>query len=334
MSDNSKLETYLFTVEIDEIETSRFHKCEGLEAETTVIEYEEGGGGVRYFKGRTRYPNIVLEKGINDNNELFKWYQNITQNEKIERKNGSIILKNNQNEEIKRWNFFRGFPCRWVGPKLDAKDRSSFAVERIEIAHEGIEVDNDSEFIQNSNMNFHIGKNMSDNEKTFSYDVLKMGGRKLNSSEIFDYLVKSVEDSGLMGKKYSTETGNVYVCTTFVQDGLNLLSAPLADYLPGGQRVVNSVVKLGELIQSNEKNPSEGTYVFYFVDANGKTGHTGFVNFDKEGNIKILHNGSDGKGNECVNIRERDSRNFKTWFNKDDSGNLFYKKIEVDIWVE
>lgn len=334
MSDNSKLETYLFTVEIDGIETSRFQKCEGLEAETTVIEYEEGGGGVRYFKGRTRYPNIVLEKGINDNNELFKWYQNITQNEKVERKNGSIILKNNQNEEIKRWNFFRGFPCRWVGPKLDAKDRSSFAVERIEIAHEGIEVDNDSEFIQNSNMNFHIGKNMSGNEKTFSYDVLKMGGRKLNSSEIFDYLVKSVEDSGLMGKKYSTETGNVYVCTTFVQDGLNLLSAPLADYLPGGQRVVNSVVKLGELIQSNEKNPSEGTYVFYFVDANGKTGHTGFVNFDKEGNTKILHNGSDGKGNECVNIRERDSRNFKTWFNKDDSGNLFYKKIEVDIWVE
>ena len=36
-------------------------------------------------------------------------------------------------------------PCRWIGPKLDAKDRSSFAVERIEIAHEGIEVDNDAE---------------------------------------------------------------------------------------------------------------------------------------------------------------------------------------------
>ena len=335
MSDNSKLETYLFTVEIDGIETSRFHKCEGLEAETTLIEYEEGGGGVRYFKGRTRYPNIVLEKGINDNNELFKWYQNITQNEKVERKNGSIILKNNQNEEIKRWNFFRGFPCRWVGPKLDAKDRSSFAVERIEIAHEGIEVDNDSEFIQNSNMNFHIGKNMSDNEKTFSYDVLKMGGRKLNSSEIFDYLVKSVEDSGLMGKKYSTESGKVYVCTTFLQDGLNLLSAPLADYLPGGQRVVNSIAILKDGLFEAEKgkNQTEGTYTFYFDYGDG-TGHTGFVHFDEKGNTRILHNGNDGKGNRNVNLRTRDSRSFLTWFGDNENGKLYYKKLEVEIWIE
>ena len=62
----------------------------------------------------------------------------------MKEKNGSIVLKNNNNEELKRWNFYRALPCRWIVPKLDAKDRSSFAVERIEIAHEGIEVDNDS----------------------------------------------------------------------------------------------------------------------------------------------------------------------------------------------
>ena len=82
--------------------------------------------------------------------------------EKVERKNGSIVLKNNDNEELKRWNFFRALPCRWIGPKLDAKDRSSFAVERIEIAHEGIEVDNDSLSIQNNTPWFHIGQNMSE----------------------------------------------------------------------------------------------------------------------------------------------------------------------------
>ena len=68
MSDDSKLNSYLFTVEIDNIETARFQKCEGLEAETQVIEIEEGGDGVHHFKGRTRYPNLVLEKGISDNN--------------------------------------------------------------------------------------------------------------------------------------------------------------------------------------------------------------------------------------------------------------------------
>ena len=68
MSDESKLSSYLFFVEIDGIETARFQKCEGLEAETESFEYEEGGGEVHHFQGRTRYPNLVLEKGINDNN--------------------------------------------------------------------------------------------------------------------------------------------------------------------------------------------------------------------------------------------------------------------------
>ena len=35
MSDNKNLCAYLFTVEIDGIETARFQKCEGLEVETS-----------------------------------------------------------------------------------------------------------------------------------------------------------------------------------------------------------------------------------------------------------------------------------------------------------
>ena len=83
MSDESKLSSYLFFVEIDGIETAGFQKCEGLEAETESFEYEEGGGEVHHFQGRTRYPNLVLEKGINDNNELFNWFQTITKDEKV-----------------------------------------------------------------------------------------------------------------------------------------------------------------------------------------------------------------------------------------------------------
>lgn len=153
MSDDSKLNSYLFTVEIDNIETARFQKCEGLEAETQVIEIEEGGDGVHHFKGRTRYPNLVLEKGISDNNELFNWYENILIAEKIERKNGAIVLKDSEGNEIKRWNFFRAIPCRWIGPKLDCSYSNTFPIERIEIVHEGIEVDN--------NLWFHVGQDLS-----------------------------------------------------------------------------------------------------------------------------------------------------------------------------
>lgn len=145
MSDNNEMSPYFFTVEIDGIETARFQKCEGLEAETSIIEIEEGRYGTHKFSGRTRYPNIILEKGINDNNELFDWYKQIAlEDRKFERKNGSVILKDIQGNEIKRWNFYRALPCRWVGPNLEAVLNSGFAVERIEITHEGFEVDDDT----------------------------------------------------------------------------------------------------------------------------------------------------------------------------------------------
>ena len=106
MADDGKISSYLFTVEIDGIETARFQKCDGLEAETYVYEIEEGGLNTttHKFYGRTRYPNLILEKGISDNDELFNWYkETLLEDRKIERKNGSIILKDTENNEIKRW---------------------------------------------------------------------------------------------------------------------------------------------------------------------------------------------------------------------------------------
>ena len=164
MSDDSKLRAYLFIVEIDGIETARFQKYEGLETETYVYEVEEGGlnHATRKFRGRTRFPNLILEKGITENDSLFNWFkETCLENKKLERKNGSVVLKDTEGNEVKRWNFYRAFPCRWIGPRLVTNLGSDFAVERIEIAHEGIEVDNDSEPQENDNW-FHIGQNMSE----------------------------------------------------------------------------------------------------------------------------------------------------------------------------
>ncbi|MDR3200523.1 MAG: phage tail protein [Spirochaetales bacterium] len=144
MADDARISPYLFSVEIDGIQTARFQKCEGLEAETFVYEIEEGGlsTSTHKFYGRTRYPNLVLEKGITENEALFTWYrETVLEDKKVERKNGSVILKDAQGSEVKRWNFFRAFPCRWVGPKLSGTRGADFALERIEITHEGLVVD-------------------------------------------------------------------------------------------------------------------------------------------------------------------------------------------------
>jgi phage tail-like protein len=133
---------YYFGVEIEGIESAKFTKCEGLEAETYIYEVEEGGlnTNTHKFFGRTRFPNIILENGVTASNDLYNWYKNtVLTDKKVERKNGSIIMYTATGEEIKRWNFYRAVPCRWVGPRL-GKDVHGVAVERIEIAHEGLEI--------------------------------------------------------------------------------------------------------------------------------------------------------------------------------------------------
>jgi phage tail-like protein len=134
-----------FNVQIDGVDVGNFSNCEGLEAETYIYEIEEGGDNTHTHKflGRTRFPNIILEKGITDNNELFKWFNDTCRtDEKVERKSGTIILytvgENEQKKEVKRWNFFDALPCRWVGPSLSSGTHG-VAVERIEIACEYLE---------------------------------------------------------------------------------------------------------------------------------------------------------------------------------------------------
>ncbi|MBN2532183.1 MAG: phage tail protein [Spirochaetales bacterium] len=131
-----------FGIEIEGIQSAKFTKCEGLEAETYIYEVEEGGlnTNTHKFIGRTRFPNIILENGVSSNNDLYDWYKNtVLTDDKIERKDGSIIMYNAAGKELKRWNFFRAIPCRWVGPELGV-NVPGVAIERIEIAHEGLEV--------------------------------------------------------------------------------------------------------------------------------------------------------------------------------------------------
>jgi phage tail-like protein len=141
---SSRTESYLpnyFGVEIDGISCGTFYRCEGLESENYVYEVEEGGLNTTTHKfiGRTRYPNLVLEKGLTDNNEIYSWYIDTVQTEDaVTRKDGSIILYSVDGEEVKRWNFFEALPCRWVGPQL-GHNVHGCAVERVEIMHEGLE---------------------------------------------------------------------------------------------------------------------------------------------------------------------------------------------------
>ena len=92
----------------------------------------------RKLPGLTRYANIVLRHGIT-RPELWDWRKNIVDGNP-DRRNGSIKLLDDQRNEVLRWNFRDGWICKWEGPTLNAKS-NEVAIETIEIAHEGLELD-------------------------------------------------------------------------------------------------------------------------------------------------------------------------------------------------
>lgn len=128
-----------FSIEIDGISLAGFSEVGGLENETAVIEYRVGGepNTVRKLPGLTKYANIVLRRGITQDAELWSWRKNIIEG-RADRRNGAIVLLDDEGAEVVRWNFFQGWICKWEGPALNARG-NGVAIETIAIAHERLE---------------------------------------------------------------------------------------------------------------------------------------------------------------------------------------------------
>ena len=128
-----------FIFEIDGIARAGFSEVSGLESETAVIEYRVGGerNAVRKLPGLTKYANIVLRRGVTQDAELSNWRKTVEDGQ-VDRRNGSIILRDDDGTDVVRWNFFNGWISKWEGPALNAS-KNEVAIETIEIAHEGLE---------------------------------------------------------------------------------------------------------------------------------------------------------------------------------------------------
>lgn len=130
--------SFRFLVEIQGLIVGGFSEVSGLQAETEIEEFREGGVNdhVHKLPKITKYPNLTLKRGITDSDVLWNWYQDVISGF-FERKNGFIILQDNEGNEKWRWHFINAYPVKWTGPDLKA-DSSTVAVETLELAHNGI----------------------------------------------------------------------------------------------------------------------------------------------------------------------------------------------------
>jgi phage tail-like protein len=114
-----------------------FTECTGLEMEYDVFEYEEGGVNdfVHKLRGRMKFPNLVLKRGITHEEAFFRWF--LACREKTSRRDLSISLLGPDLKPVRTWSFAGAFPVKWSGPAFNAS-ASEAASETVEIAHQGL----------------------------------------------------------------------------------------------------------------------------------------------------------------------------------------------------
>lgn len=162
MRSNDPFIGFLFRLNLGNIEIAGFSECTGIEIETKIFEYKEGGRNNHSLKfpEQSEVKNIVLKRGLTTSYDLFDWYMNVASgkfdhpnqrpvsqqvpayssdsnsqdiNNKI-----SIVLVNHAGDIQKEWLLRRAFPVKWVGPEFKATE-NSVVFETIELAHEGLE---------------------------------------------------------------------------------------------------------------------------------------------------------------------------------------------------
>lgn len=151
---------FAFRLTLGNIEIAGFSECTGLEMETRVFEYQEGGvnSHLLKFPDQTQVGNLVLKRGVTLSTELFDWYQDVAggtfshpnqrpasvaqpghstaaSSQDTSRKIAVALLHPN-GEVARQWVFRRAFPVKWTGPDFKSTD-SAIAFESLELAHEG-----------------------------------------------------------------------------------------------------------------------------------------------------------------------------------------------------
>jgi phage tail-like protein len=121
-----------------------FTEITGLNIETELIEYREGNSP-EYNKikmpGLRKFGNITMKRGtFAGDNDYYTWFDTVKLN-KIERRDITISLLNEEHQPVVTWKVKQAWPLKIQSPDLKA-DGNEVAIESIDLAHEGITIEN------------------------------------------------------------------------------------------------------------------------------------------------------------------------------------------------
>ena len=158
------LRNYKFVIDVPGFGRAGFSSIDGLNMETEVIEYREGGdpATMKKIPGQTSYDNIVLERGKSDDEDFLSWYNQIFERTGASinlgpfadgvpadsfqppndafRRNIDLFIMDKNGTQKKHFKIFDAWPCRFEHEALDARDAGDVWIERIELCHEGLAI--------------------------------------------------------------------------------------------------------------------------------------------------------------------------------------------------
>lgn len=123
-----------------------FTEVSGLDVETQIIEYRHGASpeySTIKMPGLQKYNNLILKRGVmQKDNEFYNWWNTTKLLNRAERRDITISLLNEDHEPVVVWRVRNAFPVKVNGGEYNST-KNEVSIETLEIAHEGITVQND-----------------------------------------------------------------------------------------------------------------------------------------------------------------------------------------------
>lgn len=123
-----------------------FSEVSGLDISTDAIEYRDGSNPEFHktkMPGMLKFGNVTLKRGtFKGDNDFYVWWNTISLNT-VNRRDLVITLLNEQHTPVVTWKIKNAFPVKIQSTDLKA-DGNEVAIETLEVAHEGLTIQNDA----------------------------------------------------------------------------------------------------------------------------------------------------------------------------------------------
>ena len=132
--------SFHFKVEFNGISSQekdvQFQSVSGLSIDIETEEFAEGGENRFKHKlpVRSKFPNLILKRGMVTDSELIKWCRNAIESFQFEPVDLTVKLLNEKHEPLVTWNVVNVYPVKWSVDDFNAEE-SKVTIETIELAY-------------------------------------------------------------------------------------------------------------------------------------------------------------------------------------------------------